>query len=142
MFHIFVFLIHTVVGNRQFLSFSRYKIAGISGATFENISVEHIVENNDIIILTPQILVNSLRNGTIPSLSVFTLMIFDECHNTNKLHPYNVIMFHYLDQKLGGSSDPLPQVSAKSDGLLGRAKAFLNPIDLLLCHSEDTLLRS
>lgn len=99
--------------------------------TFENISVEQIVEDSDIIILTPQILVNSLKNGSIPSLSVFTLMIFDECHNTNKRHPYNMIMFSYLDQKLGGSSDPLPQVSAKSDGLLIRAVTFLNPLDLL-----------
>ncbi|XP_040593514.1 antiviral innate immune response receptor RIG-I isoform X1 [Mesocricetus auratus] len=87
-----------------------YSVAGVSGATTENVSVQHIIENNDIIILTPQILVNSLNNGTIPSLSVFTLMIFDECHNTSKHHPYNQIMFRYLDQKLGQSPDPLPQV--------------------------------
>lgn len=120
-----------MVDNRQFLSFSRYKVSGISGATSENVSVEQIVEDNDIIILTPQILVNSLKDGTIPSLSVFTLMIFDECHNTSKHHPYNMIMFNYLDQKLGGSSDPLPQVSAKSDRFLTRAMTFLNLIDLL-----------
>uniref|UniRef100_A0A8D2D7X1 Antiviral innate immune response receptor RIG-I n=1 Tax=Sciurus vulgaris TaxID=55149 RepID=A0A8D2D7X1_SCIVU len=87
-----------------------YSVAGISGATAENVPVEQTIENNDIIVLTPQILVNNLKNGTIPSLSVFTLMIFDECHNTSKHHPYNMIMFNYLDQKLGGSSDPLPQV--------------------------------
>lgn len=110
------FLIHTVVSNRQLSSFSRYKVSGISGITAESVSVEQIIEDNDIIILTPQILVNSLKNRTVPSLSVFTLMIFDECHNTSKHHPYNMIMFNYLDQKLGGSSDSLPQVSAKSDG--------------------------
>ncbi|XP_051013697.1 antiviral innate immune response receptor RIG-I [Acomys russatus] len=87
-----------------------YSIAGISGSTTENVSMELIIENNDIIILTPQILVNNLNDGTISSLSVFTLMIFDECHNTSKQHPYNQIMFRYLDQKFGGSSDPLPQV--------------------------------
>lgn len=125
------FLIHTVVGNRQLLSFSRYRVSGISGLTFENISVEQIIEDSDIIILTPQILVNSLKDGSVPSLSVFTLMIFDECHNTNKRHPYNMIMFSYLDQKLGGSSDPLPQVSAKSHGFLIRAVTFLNPVSLL-----------
>lgn len=121
-----------MVGNRGFLLFPRYKVAGVSGATSENVSVKHIVENNDIIILTPQILVNSLKNGTIPSLSVFTLMIFDECHNTGKQHPYNMIMFTYLDQKLGGSSDPLPQVFLDSDGFLRRAVTFLIPIYLLL----------
>lgn len=107
-----------MVANGKSLSSSRYKVSGISGETADNISVEQIVENNDIIILTPQILVNSLKDGTIPSLSIFTLMIFDECHNTNKHHPYNMIMFHYLDQKLGGSSDSLPQVCPKSDGFL------------------------
>lgn len=97
------------VFSRYFERFG-YNVAGISGATTDNVSVQHIIENNDIIILTPQILVNSLNNGTIPSLSVFTLMIFDECHNTSKHHPYNQIMFRYLDHKLGGSPDPLPQV--------------------------------
>nr|XP_031532455.1 probable ATP-dependent RNA helicase DDX58 [Vicugna pacos] len=110
-----------------------YKVAGISGATSDNVSVEQIVENNDIIILTPQILVNSLKNGTVPSLSVFTLMIFDECHNTSKHHPYNMIMFNYLDQKLGGSSDSLPQVSPKSDELWSRFRGF----EYLFYHSAD-----
>ncbi|XP_069864572.1 antiviral innate immune response receptor RIG-I isoform X1 [Dipodomys merriami] len=87
-----------------------YKVAGISGATAESVPVQQTIENNDIIILTPQILVNSLKQGSILSVSVFTLMIFDECHNTSKHHPYNMIMFSYLDQKLGGPSDPLPQV--------------------------------
>uniref|UniRef100_D4ADT5 RNA helicase n=1 Tax=Rattus norvegicus TaxID=10116 RepID=D4ADT5_RAT len=97
------------VFSRYFERFG-YNVAGISGATADNVSVQHIIENNDIVILTPQILVNSLNNGAIPSLSVFTLMIFDECHNTSKHHPYNQIMFRYLDHKLGGSPDPLPQV--------------------------------
>lgn len=114
MFHL-CFLVHTAVGNKGFLSFPRYNVAGISGATTDNVSVQPIIENNDIIILTPQILVNNLNNGTIPSLSVFTLMIFDECHNTSKHHPYNQIMFRYLDHKLGESPDPLPQVFQSDD---------------------------
>lgn len=110
-----------MVANGKFLSSSRYKVSGISGEIADSVSVEQIVENNDIIILTPQILVNSLKDGTIPSLSIFTLMIFDECHNTNKNHPYNMIMFNYLDQKLGGSSDSLPQVCPKSGGFLPKS---------------------
>ncbi|XP_017658194.1 probable ATP-dependent RNA helicase DDX58 isoform X2 [Nannospalax galili] len=107
---------HIPVYEQQANVFSRYferlgyRVAGISGANADSIPVQHTIENNDIIILTPQILVNNLKNGTIPSVSVFTLMVFDECHNTNKHHPYNQIMFSYLDQKLGGSADPLPQV--------------------------------
>ncbi|XP_066113037.1 antiviral innate immune response receptor RIG-I isoform X1 [Saccopteryx bilineata] len=118
-----------------------YKVGGISGATFEKISVEQIVENNDIIILTPQIIVNSLKSGTIPSLSIFTLMIFDECHNTNKRHPYNVIMFNYLDQKLGGSSDPLPQVIGLTASVgVGDARDVTEALEHIckLCASLDT----
>ncbi|XP_034872400.1 antiviral innate immune response receptor RIG-I isoform X2 [Mirounga leonina] len=118
-----------------------YKVAGVSGATSENILMEQIVENNDIIILTPQILVNNLRNGTIPSLSVFTLMIFDECHNTGKHHPYNMIMFNYLDQKLGDSSDPLPQVIGLTASVgIGDAKTTMEAIEYIckLCASLDT----
>ncbi|XP_045877642.1 antiviral innate immune response receptor RIG-I isoform X1 [Meles meles] len=118
-----------------------YKVAGVSGVTSEIVSVEQIVENNDIIILTPQILVNSLRNGTIPSLSVFTLMIFDECHNTGKHHPYNMIMFNYIDQKLGGSSDPLPQVIGLTASVgTGDAKDTNEAMEYIckLCASLDT----
>uniref|UniRef100_A0A6I8P6F3 RNA helicase n=1 Tax=Ornithorhynchus anatinus TaxID=9258 RepID=A0A6I8P6F3_ORNAN len=87
-----------------------YTVAGISGETAGNTPVEHVIKNSDIIVLTPQILVNSLKNGTVPSLSMFTLMIFDECHNTDKSHPYNKIMINYLDNKLGTSACQLPQI--------------------------------
>lgn len=60
--------------------------------------------------LTPQILVNSMEKGILSSLSIFTLMIFDECHNTTGNHPYNVLMTRYLDQKFDSSANQLPQV--------------------------------
>ncbi|KAK2493431.1 hypothetical protein MC885_018001 [Smutsia gigantea] len=125
----------------QYFERRGYKVAGISGATSEKVPVEQIVENNDIIILTPQILVNSLKNGAIPSLSVFTLMIFDECHNTSKNHPYNMIMFNYLDQKFGRSSDPLPQVIGLTASVgIGDAKNTNEAIEYIckLCASLDT----
>ncbi|XP_049752774.1 antiviral innate immune response receptor RIG-I [Elephas maximus indicus] len=118
-----------------------YTVAGISGATSEEVPVRQIVENNDIIVLTPQILVNNLKDGIIPSLSVFTLMIFDECHNTSKHHPYNMIMFNYLDQKLGGSSDPLPQVIGLTASVgVGDAKDITDAKMYIckLCAALDT----
>ncbi|XP_077004089.1 antiviral innate immune response receptor RIG-I isoform X2 [Tamandua tetradactyla] len=117
-----------------------YKVAGISGAISEKVPVEAIIENNDIIILTPQILVNSLKNGIIPSLSVFTLMIFDECHNTSKQHPYNMIMFKFLDQKLGGSSGSLPQIIGLTASVgIGNANDKREAVEYIckLCASLD-----
>lgn len=73
-------------------------------------SVENVIQDSDIIVLTPQILVNSMEKGILSSLSIFTLMIFDECHNTTGNHPYNVLMARYLDQKFDSSANQLPQV--------------------------------
>ncbi|XP_075823630.1 antiviral innate immune response receptor RIG-I [Microtus pennsylvanicus] len=118
-----------------------YSVAGVSGATTDNVSMQDIIENKDIIILTPQILVNSLNDGTIPSLSVFTLMIFDECHNTSKHHPYNQIMFRYLDHKLGGSPGPLPQVIGLTASVgVGDAKTVEEAMVHIckLCAALDT----
>ncbi|KAG9347057.1 hypothetical protein JZ751_005984 [Albula glossodonta] len=86
------------------------RISGLCGDMDEQISMEHTVENNDIIMLTPQILVNALKRKDLPSLSVFTLLIFDECHNTTGKHPYNILMASYLDAKLSNTDEPLPQI--------------------------------
>ncbi|EMP30788.1 Putative ATP-dependent RNA helicase DDX58 [Chelonia mydas] len=88
---------------------TRYKVAGISGETAGDVSSASIIEGNDIIVLTPQILVNSLKDGTISSLAIFTLIIFDECHNTIGNHPYNVLMTSYLNLKFDSAAKQLPQ---------------------------------
>ncbi|XP_069622498.1 antiviral innate immune response receptor RIG-I [Ranitomeya imitator] len=87
-----------------------YTVVGVSGEDSENAPVGRIIEDSDIIILTPQILVNCLNDESVPSLSIFTLLIFDECHNTIGHHPYNVLMFHYLDLKLGCPDQKRPQI--------------------------------
>ncbi|CAF1626571.1 unnamed protein product, partial [Didymodactylos carnosus] len=57
--------------------------------------VHNCVVHNDIIVLTPQKLVNSLKNGHM-KLSDIDMMIFDECHNTSGGNPYCEIMKYYL----------------------------------------------
>ncbi|XP_063311323.1 antiviral innate immune response receptor RIG-I [Pelobates fuscus] len=89
---------------------SDYSVVGFCGESPENVLIGMVLESSDIIILTPQILVNCLKEGSVPSLSIFTLMIFDECHNTIGSHPYNVLMFHYLDMKLGSTGEKCPQI--------------------------------
>lgn len=85
------------------------RIAGVCGE-MEYLDMRVTVEGCDVIVLTPQILVNALQRGEVPSLEVFSLLVFDECHNTTGKHPYNVIMGHYLDHKLNGHATELPQI--------------------------------
>ncbi|NWR94488.1 DDX58 helicase, partial [Furnarius figulus] len=95
---------------RQHFERRGYSVQGICGETVANVSVEHVIQDNDIIVLTPQILLNSINTGILKSLSIFTLMIFDECHNTTGNHPYNVLMTKYLEQKFDSPADQLPQI--------------------------------
>ncbi|XP_030629349.1 antiviral innate immune response receptor RIG-I [Chanos chanos] len=85
------------------------RITGVCG-DMDSLSMKVVIENYDIVVLTPQILVNALQKDEVPSLEVFTLLVFDECHNTTGKHPYNIIMTTYLDQKLSGKSTRLPQI--------------------------------
>ncbi|KAM8960517.1 antiviral innate immune response receptor RIG-I [Pelodytes ibericus] len=89
---------------------SEYTVVGFCGEQADNLPTELAIENYDIIVLTPQILVNCLNDGSVSSLSMFTMMIFDECHNTTGFHPYNVLMFNYLDMKLGAPRERRPQI--------------------------------
>ncbi|XP_035418859.2 antiviral innate immune response receptor RIG-I isoform X2 [Cygnus atratus] len=117
-----------------------YSIQGVSGENFSNVSVENVIEDNDIIILTPQILVNSFEDGTLTSLSVFTLMIFDECHNTTGNHPYNVLMTRYLEQKFNSSASQLPQILGLTASVgVGNAKNIEETIEHIcsLCSYLD-----
>lgn len=82
----------------------KYSVKPVSGASQLKISFPQIVEQNDIIICTAQILENSLakaKNGDEDGvkLSQFTLMVIDECHHTQKGGVYNHIMIRYLKQK-------------------------------------------
>ncbi|XP_072260517.1 antiviral innate immune response receptor RIG-I [Pyxicephalus adspersus] len=94
----------------QYFEDTSYSVVGFCGDEADDVPIGMIIEQSDIIVLTPQILVNCLNNGLVPSLSIFTLLIFDECHNTIGNHPYNVLMFKYLDQKLDSPGQKLPQI--------------------------------
>uniref|UniRef100_A0A673FXK3 RNA helicase n=1 Tax=Sinocyclocheilus rhinocerous TaxID=307959 RepID=A0A673FXK3_9TELE len=101
----------------------QYSVERVSGASQLKISFPQIMEQNDIIICTAQILENSLakaKNGDEDGikLSQFTLMVIDECHHTKKGGVYNHIMIRYLKQKHQNqllkkqekSPVPLPQI--------------------------------
>ncbi|NXH52093.1 DDX58 helicase, partial [Rhabdornis inornatus] len=125
---------------RQHFERSGYSVQGICGETVANISVENVIQDSDIIVLTPQILVNSMEKGVISSLSIFTLMIFDECHNTTGNHPYNVLMTRYLDQKFDSSANQLPQIVGLTASVgVGNAKSINETVEHIctLCSYLD-----
>ncbi|XP_039204556.1 antiviral innate immune response receptor RIG-I [Crotalus tigris] len=115
-----------------------YKVAGICGENAYKSPAEIVIKQNDIIIMTPQTLLNSLTNETVLSLSIFTLMIFDECHNTTGSNPYNMLMSKYLDLKLKQGAVLLPQiVGLTASPGIGNAKNVGEAIDYIcnICAS-------
>ena len=102
--------------------FQRYlstlRILAQSGEQDSKLPLGELTPKYDVIVMTPQIMLNSLVNGDVVSLSLFTLIIFDECHHTIKNNPYNGIMGHYIDEKFEAEemqkSAHLPQVSVVS----------------------------
>ncbi|XP_038145666.1 interferon-induced helicase C domain-containing protein 1 [Cyprinodon tularosa] len=82
----------------------KYKVEKVSGDSQLKISFTKIVEKNDIIICTAQILENFLERADSGeddgvTLSDLSLIIIDECHHTQKGGVYNHIMMRYLKQK-------------------------------------------
>uniref|UniRef100_A0A673VVL5 RNA helicase n=1 Tax=Salmo trutta TaxID=8032 RepID=A0A673VVL5_SALTR len=65
-----------------------------------------------VVFMATKVDVNAMAGGEIPSLSCFSLLILDECHNTTGKHPYNIIMTSYLDAKLSKEQNGqhLPQI--------------------------------
>lgn len=91
------------------------KVFSVSGEKDAQMSLKEIFKNNDVIVLTPQILVNAIDSGDMDgSFSQVTLMFFDECHHAMKDHPYNNIMSRYIDIVLSRDEEKihhLPQVN-------------------------------
>ena len=114
-----VFFVPTVgLVAQQKRMFQRYlstlKILAQSGEQDSKLPLGDLAPKYDVIVMTPQIMLNSLVNGDVTSLSLFTLLIFDECHHTIKNNPYNNIMGHYIDEKFEAEKNQktvhLPQV--------------------------------
>ncbi|XP_071437257.1 LOW QUALITY PROTEIN: antiviral innate immune response receptor RIG-I [Pithys albifrons albifrons] len=125
---------------RQHFERRGYSVQGICGETVAKVSVERVIQDSDIIVLTPQILVNSIETEILSSLSIFTLVIFDECHNTTGNHPYNVLMTRYLEEKFDSSANQLPQIVGLTASTgVGNAKTIKEAVEHIctLCSCLD-----
>ncbi|XP_070813069.1 interferon-induced helicase C domain-containing protein 1 isoform X2 [Pituophis catenifer annectens] len=81
-----------------------YRTIGLSGASQLKFSFPELIREYDVIICTAKILENALEkvyedDEEGVQLSVFSLMIIDECHHTQKEAVYNNIMRYYLKEK-------------------------------------------
>jgi ERCC4-related helicase len=91
---------------------TNYRTSHITGADAESqyVPLKILLKEDDIVVLTAQILVDALKDKTV-RITDISLLVFDECHHANKNHAYNQIMQAYLDLKInGGETKTLPQV--------------------------------
>ncbi|CAK8691241.1 unnamed protein product [Clavelina lepadiformis] len=114
------------------------------------------VKDLDVVILTPQLLVNDLNSNkndkSAVKLDEFGMLIFDECHHCKGGDPYNNLMRQYF--RLENDSKKLPQVIGLTATLgMGKVKtnkdsalqemkrlcANLNAIDgvVTVCDSQN-----
>lgn len=120
-------------------------VGHVAGGTEAPQPLELQLTNNDVLIMTPQTLLNGLEKTKVCAITDFSLIIFDECHHTCKNHPYNVIMQHYLRVKHGPSAQPLPQIVGLTASVgVGENKSLKGAIDhvLMLCANMDTCVIS
>jgi ATP-dependent RNA helicase DDX58 len=80
-----------------------YWINGISGAeNLENQRAPNVLAS-DVIVMTPQILVNMLNSVLEEErlyITDFTLIILDECHHCDSDHPYKVLLDMVREQSI------------------------------------------
>ncbi|XP_068695183.1 ATP-dependent RNA helicase DHX58-like isoform X2 [Montipora foliosa] len=106
----------------------KYSVGEISGSNCAEIPLKFLLQNNDVVVMTAQILVNALKaeeRGNRVELKDISLLLFDECHHAHKEHPYNSIMETYLALKSqAGHQHRLPQIVGLTASLgTGKAKS-------------------
>nr|XP_039258797.1 antiviral innate immune response receptor RIG-I-like [Styela clava] len=109
-------------------------LVGDSKATLED-----SLRTANVVVMTAQILLNAITTGSVNSLKVFNMIVFDECHHTIKDSPYNSIMVQYLNIKVD-KHNGLPQIVGLTATLgVGKGKTDFDAIEhmLMLCANLD-----
>ncbi|XP_019186542.1 PREDICTED: endoribonuclease Dicer homolog 2-like [Ipomoea nil] len=69
----------------------------------------HQVQNFEVLIMTPAILLAALRHSFL-KIDMIKILIFDECHNARGNHPYSCIMKEFYHPQLQSRNVQLPRV--------------------------------
>ncbi|XXG48939.1 hypothetical protein AAC387_Pa02g3257 [Persea americana] len=118
-----------------------YRDKGVENWTVE--CWEKEFSTQEVMVMTPQILLDALRNAFL-TLDMVRLLIFDECHRASGKHPYTRIMkefYHTSDHRpkvFGMTASPVVRkgVSSARDcqGQIGELESIL---DSKVCTVED-----
>ncbi|KAJ3417564.1 Dicer-like protein 1 [Chytridiales sp. JEL 0842] len=146
------FLVPTVALVFQQSSYLKYQISGnvkaLCGSNMPDDSPkavwEKLIQDVDIIVATPYILLNALNRGLI-KMSQINLIVFDEAHNATGKQPYNLIMQdHYEVAKLkdrpkilGLTASPVNADRKARDAIL-ELEANLHCEAITIMNDEDT----
>ncbi|KAL3652076.1 hypothetical protein CASFOL_001757 [Castilleja foliolosa] len=115
--HIAVFLVPTVVlVNQQSEVVALHtdlkvgKYYGEMGVDYWDAAIwKNEVELHEVLVMTPQILLNALRHRFL-RIDQIKVLIFDECHNARGKHSYACIMTEFYHRELALNNLQLPRV--------------------------------
>ncbi|XP_071818323.1 ATP-dependent RNA helicase DHX58-like isoform X2 [Apostichopus japonicus] len=129
-----VFVVHTkILADQQVAKLTELldhrpelEIISVTGESL-SLPLPEIANVSDVLVLTAQVLLNGLVEGNdVMDIKDFTLVIFDECHNCHKGHPFKRIMdlYHIKKRKLGASNANVPQIVGMTASIgTGKAKS-------------------
>nr|XP_043618423.1 endoribonuclease Dicer homolog 2-like [Erigeron canadensis] len=115
--NIAVFLVPTVVlvkqqaeAVRKHLDFKVEEYWGEKGVDYWNATDwKKQRDENQLMVMTPAILLDALRHRFL-CIDNIKLLIFDECHNAKKRHPYALIMTEFYHRQLWDGITELPRI--------------------------------
>ncbi|KAA3466645.1 endoribonuclease Dicer-like protein 2-like isoform X1 [Gossypium australe] len=67
------------------------------------------IDKYEVLVMTPQILLNGLRHGFF-KINMIKVLIIDECHHARGKHPYASIMTEFYHRQLEAGVSDLPRI--------------------------------
>jgi ERCC4-related helicase len=100
---------YLVIKNNTKLRIRQFMGGKMSSLLSEPKIFRRVWDENDVFISTPQIINKVLTIGYL-TFTEIDLLIFDECHHTDKDHPYNVLMNEYYFFYKTMGAEKFPQI--------------------------------